>query len=164
VESTIIYPAVQEAVKASTAQYNAEELITQRATVKLQIENNLRERLASRGVFVESLAITNFQFSSEFSKAIESKQVAQQDALRSERILEKVRIEADQAKAQAEGIANATLTNAIAEAEAIRIQGKALQENAGVIQLRAIEKWDGRLPNFMANDNMPFIMNMKDMG
>jgi regulator of protease activity HflC (stomatin/prohibitin superfamily) len=159
IESTIIQPAVQESVKASTAQYNAEQLITERPIVKGIIEDSLRTRLNERGIYVETISITNFEFSQQFTQAIELKQVAQQNALKAERDLQRIKIEADQAKAEAEGIANATLTRAIAEASAIIVQGKALRENQEIISLRSIEKWNGVLP-MVNGGNIPFILDI----
>jgi prohibitin 2 len=160
IEQTIIQPAVQESVKASTAQYNAEELITERPTVKRLMEESLRDRLAERGVYIETISITDFQFSDQFTQAIEQKQVAQQNALKAERDLQRIKIEAEQNKAQAEGQANATLTKAIAEATAIDLQGKALRENGEVITLRQIEKWNGVLPYVMGSGQSPFIFDL----
>lgn len=162
VEETIIQPAVQESVKATTAQYNAEQLITERPVVKGLIEENLKKRLGERGVLVETISITDFQFSPSFTQAIEQKQVAQQNALKAERDLERIKIEAEQIKAQAEGQANATLTKAVAEATAIGLQGKALRENQDVITLRSVEKWNGQLPLVTGSD-IPFILNLQDL-
>lgn len=162
VEETIIQPAVQESVKATTAQYNAEQLITERPVVKGLIEENLKKRLGDRGVLVETISITDFQFSPSFTQAIEQKQVAQQNALKAERDLERIKIEAEQIKAQAEGQANATLTKAVAEATAIGLQGKALRENQDVITLRSVEKWNGQLPLVTGSD-IPFILNLQDL-
>jgi regulator of protease activity HflC (stomatin/prohibitin superfamily) len=162
IESTILQPAIQESVKASTAQYNAEQLITERPIVKLTIEESLRNRLSEKGIIVETLSLTDFKFSPEFTQAIEQKQVAQQNAQKAENDLLRISVEARQQVAQAQGIANATLTKATAEAQAIEIQGKALRENQQVVTLRTVEKWDGHLPTVFSGDGqtMPFIFDM----
>ena len=150
----IIAPAMQESVKASTAGFNAEELITERATVKQRIEDSLRQRLGERNIIVEALSITDFQFSPEFARAIEQKQVAQQLALKAERDLERIKIEADQLRAQAQGEADAKITRAKAEAEALKLQRDIINEQ--LLRLRAIEKWDGVLPK-VTGSTVPFI-------
>jgi prohibitin 2 len=109
------------------------------------------QRLAPRGILVEGLSITEFNFSAEFSKAIESKQVAEQDALRAERELRQVQIEVQQRVAQAEAEAMARLSIAQAEAEALRLQRAVI--SPALLQLRYIEKWNGVLPRFTSGDS-----------
>ncbi len=150
-ESKIIDPAIQEAVKAATAQFNAEQLITLRPQVSETIQEELRERLDPRGIEVEDLSITEFRFSEEFARAIESKQVAEQEALRAQRELERVRFEAEQRVARAEADADARLVEAQAEAEALRLQREVI--SPALLQLRFIEKWDGVLPRLTAGDS-----------
>lgn len=146
----IILPAVQESVKAATAQYTAEELISRRQEVRDKIRNLLRERLNRNGVIVDEFSIVNFSFSREFNVAIESKTTAEQLKLKAERDLERIRIEAEQKVAAAK-----------AEAEALRLQREIVTEQ--LIKLRqiemqqkAIDKWDGRLPN-VTGGALPFI-------
>jgi prohibitin 2 len=150
-ESKVIDPAIQESVKAATAQYTAEELITQRPLVSQSIKEVLLARLTSRGIVIEDLSVTEFNFSDEFSRAIEAKQVAEQDALRAERELRRVQIEAQQKVAQAEAEAEARIAVAQAEAEALRLQREVI--SAELLQLRYIEKWNGVLPNVMSGDS-----------
>jgi len=152
VDSALISPAIQESIKAATALYNAEELITERPIVKQKIEDNLFKRLQARGIITETLSLTDFKFSASFTQAIEAKQVAQQQALQAENVLQKVKVEADQAIASAQGSANATLTKAQAEANALKIQSQALKDNQQVLTLRYIEKWDGRLPTVLGTN------------
>jgi regulator of protease activity HflC (stomatin/prohibitin superfamily) len=150
-QTKVIDPAIQESVKAATAQYTAEELITQRPLVSQSIKEVLLQRLAPRGILVEDLSITEFNFSPEFSRAIESKQVAEQDALRAERELRRVQIEAQQRVAQAEADAKAKLVVAQAEAESLRLQREVI--SPALLQLRYIEKWNGVLPRFTSGDS-----------
>lgn len=153
----IVEPAMQEAVKAATAQFTAEQLVTQRPLVSESIQKSMVERLAPRGITVEELSITEFNFSPEFSKAIEAKQVAEQDALRAERELRRVQIEAQQQVAQAQAQSEARIKTAQAEAEALRLQREVISPE--LLQLRFIEKWDGILPRFSAGDSgmLPLI-------
>jgi len=99
----IAAPAVQETVKEIAARYNAEDMILRRASVKDDITKSLSSRLQERGITTEAVNITNFEFSVEFTKAIESKVSALQAVLEAQNKLERVKVEAQQAQAQAEG-------------------------------------------------------------
>jgi len=114
-------PAIQEVVKQVTARHNAEDLILRRETIKEEITTEITSRLAPRGIVVEALSITNFQFSTVFTAAIESKVSAQQAVFESQNKLERVKVEAQQAEAEAVGKANATIAAANGQAESIRI-------------------------------------------
>lgn len=136
----VIAPAVQEAVKAVTARFTAEELITKRQEVSIQIQEVLNEKLRDYYINVDRLNITSFDFSEEFNKAIESKQTAEQLALKAQRDLERIEIEGRQKIIQAK-----------AEAESLRLQKQEVSKE--LIELRkieanikAIEKWNGVLP------------------
>lgn len=147
-QSRIIDPAIQESVKAATAKFTAQELIEQRAKVKDEIKVELSNRL-SKYFVMDEFSIIDFAFSDEYEKAVEQKQVAQQDALKAQNVLEKVKLEADQRVAQARG-----------EAEAIKIQAQAITQQGGkdYVQLKAIEKWNGQLPNqFIPGSAIPFV-------
>lgn len=149
VKRAVIDPAIQDAVKAGTAQFTAEALITERTAVKEAIEVALKERLAEVYVHVSNVDIVNFAFSDSFNRAIEAKVTAEQEADKAENDLERVKFEADQRVATAE-----------AEAEAIRIQANAINSQGGedYVNLKAIEKWNGALPTqFVPGSAMPFI-------
>jgi len=152
-EERIIKPSIQDSVKASTAEYTAEELITKRTVVKDTIEKLLKERLTNYGIIVESVYITDFKFSPEFETAIEAKVVAQQSALQAENLLKQKKVEAEQMIATAEGQAKSKILTATAEATAIRLQGEALKDNPEVISLRAISQWNGLMPQYLIMGN-----------
>lgn len=151
----IIDPAVQEVVKAITAKYTAVELITQREKIRGEIKDLLKNRLIVYDVLVDDFSIVNFRFSHQFEQAIESKQTAEQLALKAQRDLERIKIEAEQKVASAK-----------AEAESLRLQKENVTPQ--LIKLRqieasikAIEKWDGRLPK-ITSGAIPFI-DMKSL-
>jgi regulator of protease activity HflC (stomatin/prohibitin superfamily) len=156
-ESKIIQPAVQEVVKASTAQFTAEELITKRGDVKVKIDDLLRERLADKGIILETTSITNFDFSEEFNKAIEQKVTAQQIALKAENDLTRIKIEKEQAITQAEAIAQSTKLKADAEAYSLQVIREQLEKNNALIQYKSIEKWNGVTPVYMMGSSVPFV-------
>ena len=144
-ENRVIQPYIQEAVKSTTANYNAEELITQRPAVKNALQDLVSERLAPLGMRVVQLSITDFQFSSAFQQAIEAKVTAVQQALEAENALKRVEFEAKQ-----------KITQATAEAKGLELQ-KA-QITPDLIRLRqievqrtAVEKWNGVMPSVVTS-------------
>jgi len=134
-QDRVINPAVQESVKAATARYTAEELITQRPAVKQDIDDALIARLSKYDIYVETTSITDFQFSEIFTQSIESKVTAQQLALKAQNDLDRIKIEAQQ-----------TVASAQAQATALQLQNEQLQKSKDVLLLRWIEKWNGQLP------------------
>lgn len=151
VASRIITPAAQEAVKAVTARFTAEELITRRTEVREQIASLLREKLNRHGLVLDEFAIVNFAFSPSFSAAIEAKVKAEQEKLKAERDLQRIEVEAKQKVASAQ-----------AEAEALRLQKQEVTPE--LIELRkienerkAIERWNGVLPTTTGAGAVPFI-------
>lgn len=146
----VIQPTVQEVVKASTAKYTAEQLITKRAECKESILQGLKDRLLERGIIVEDISIVNFDFSQSFNDAIEAKVTAEQNALGAKNKLEQIKFEAEQ-----------KVVTAKAEAEALSLQ-KA-QITPDLIRLRqlevqrlALERWNGVLPQFTGGV-IPFL-------
>ena len=87
----IIYPLEQEANKATTALFTAEELVTKREEVKEKMQTLLAERLRERGIVVEGISIINFAFSDSFTQAIENKVTAEQNALAAKNKLEQIK-------------------------------------------------------------------------
>ncbi len=155
--NTIIAPAVEETLKAVTAGYTAEELITKRDEVRDKMRTALAERLRERsygGIVVDEISITNFAFSDVFNKAIEAKQEAEQLALKAQRDLQRIKIEAEQKVAQAQ-----------AEAAGLRAQKQEITPELLKLreieaQRKAIEKWDGKLPTYTGGTAVPFL-NLK---
>jgi regulator of protease activity HflC (stomatin/prohibitin superfamily) len=145
----LIDPAIQESVKAATALFTAQELIEKRPQVRDAIKSQLSERLKGRYINVDDFSIVNFDFSDDYEQAVERKQVAQQKALEQENVTKQVEEQAKQRVASAK-----------AEAEAIRIQAQAITQQGGedYVNLKAIEKWDGKLPaQMIPNSSVPFL-------
>lgn len=169
VAATVIGPAIQESVKAVTAQFTAEQLVTRRAEVKQQIQTaiesfirvTLEDKDVPTALTIANVAITDFEFSEEFNKAIELKVRAEQEALQA--INEKTRrvtqAEAgyQERKLAADGEAYEIEAASKAKADAIAREAKALKNNPQLIQLRLAEKWDGTLPRFTGGESIPLI-------
>ncbi|HSG31326.1 MAG TPA: prohibitin family protein [Thermodesulfobacteriota bacterium] len=166
---TLIEPAIQESVKAITAQYTAEELVTKREEVKIRIQeaiNNfiritLKDKQAENALTIANVAITDFDFSNEFNKAIELKVRAEQEALQAKnekiRRITQAEAAAEEKKLAAEAEAFQIEIASKARADAIAREAKALRGNPALIQLRIAEKWNGVLPKFTGGDAIPLL-------
>ena len=153
--SRVIKPNIEESLKAATAQFRAEELITMRPQVKTAFDDILAERLKVFNIEVVAVSLTDFQFSPAFSAAIEAKVTAEQQALEAKNKLEQIRHEAQQQVIQAEAEKNATIARAQGEAEAAIIEANATAKSIEVITSQMIpeyaqylwrSQWDGKLP------------------
>jgi prohibitin 2 len=164
----IIAPAVQEATKAATAKYKAEDLIDQRTSVKDIIQTSLTERLSKYDIIVETVNIIDFKFSEQYTQAIEQKVTSQQTKLNEEQILFIKRIQAEQALAEAQGRANsnlaiataeanATIIKAQAESQAIQLISQTLAKEPTYIDYITRKQWDGKLPLVTGGGAVPFI-------
>ena len=136
-ESILMTPAVNEVLKAITAQYTAEESVTNRAIISDGLISGLNEKLNGEGLYVTDVNILNFDFSEAFINAIEEKQVAQQQLLKAE-------TEKQTAITNAEAEAETIRIKAEAEAEANQIVSRSLSDL--IIENKKIEKWNGQLP------------------
>jgi len=151
----VIKPNIEESIKAATSQFRAEELITNRATVKAVFDDILEERLSVFDITVIAVSLTDFQFSPAFAAAIEAKVTAEQAALEAQNYLEQVKYEAQQQVIQAEAEKNATIARAEGEAQAVVIEADATAQAIEVItgqmtpeyaQYLWLTQWDGKLP------------------
>ncbi len=147
----IIDPAIQEVMKAVSARYSAEELITKRPAVSAEMQEALKSRLLVNNIAVDAFSIVSFNFSKIFTDAIEAKQTAEQNALKAKRDLDRIRVEAEQ-----------TIAAATAEAEALRLQKMNISPDLIELRkieanLKAIEKWNGVLPEVTGAGAVPFI-------
>ena len=145
-DEVIVRPAVQECVKAVTAKFTAEQLITNRQVISQQMEDALAEKINPYGLNIEVFNIISFDFSEEFNKAIEAKQTAQQNALKAEQDLQRVKIEAQQ-----------QIEKAKAEAESYKLNNQEITD--AMIQMEYINKWNGQLPTVVSDGT-----NILDIG
>lgn len=125
-EETVLQPAIKESIKSAIAQYNAEEITTNRATVSKSCLESIQSKVDKYGIIIEDFNLTDFSFSAEYTKAIEEKQVAEQN-------LEKSKLEAEK-----------KITEAQATKEANELLQETLTDELLIKQF--IEKWNGELP------------------
>jgi prohibitin 2 len=127
-DERVLPSIMNECAKAVVAKYNANELLTKRESVSREISQDLQRRAAVFNILLEDVAITHLAFSPEYSRAVEAKQVAQQDAERAKYIV----IGAQQEK-------QTIITKARGEAESATLIGTALKKNPGFLKLRRID-------------------------
>lgn len=153
-KSIIVEPAIQEAMKATVANYTAEELITKRNEVSEFALSKLSPKLQENGITLTSLNILDLAFSNEFDTAVEQKQIVEQETQKAQYELEKARVE-NQKK----------IENAQADAEVMAAQNAQITDNYLKLkeienQKAMIEKWNGQLPTTMTGSDVSSIFNV----
>lgn len=142
----IILPAVEEVTKASTALFPVEKVIQERPKLKKDIEDGLKARLSPYWITVQAVSITNITFSPDFSRAIEQKQVEEQNVQKEEFVRQQAIKKGETQLALAEG-----------QAKANKLLQESLKSSPEVLQMKALDKWDGKLPTYMGSGSVPFI-------
>lgn len=127
-DERILPSIMNECAKAVVARYNANELLTKRDQVSREISFDLQKRAKIFNILLEDVAITHLSFSPEYARAVEAKQVAQQDAERAKYVV----IGAQQEK-------KTIITKAKGEAESATLIGNAVKRNPGFMKLRRID-------------------------
>jgi prohibitin 1 len=141
----IIAPQTQESFKIAAARRTVEEAITKRDELKQDFDAALGDRLDKYGIIVLDTSVVDLEFSTEFSKAVEEKQIAEQRAQRAVYIAQ-----------EAEQEAEANVNRAKGQAEAQRLLRESLTPE--LLQKQAIEKWDGQFPQVLGGSgSLPFI-------
>lgn len=149
-QTVLIEPAILESIKQGISQYTAEETITKRSEVADIILNLLKNKLENKGVAVTALNITDLNFSEEFDRAVEQKQIVEQETQKAQYELEKAKVENEK-----------KIENAKADAEVMKQQNEQITDNYLRLKeienkQKAIEKWNGQLPTTTSNA-IPFI-------
>jgi len=154
-QQVILMPAVQESMKAISAKYTAEQLITERNQVGAEIKDQLEAKVSDYGIQIEKFNIVNFDFSAEFNSAIEQKQVAEQNLIKTRTEQEEQLVIADADAQKKIKAANAEAAAIKAKADAQAEANKVLSEslNDTLLKYQTIEKWDGQLPKVASDAN-----------
>ncbi|MBD2289211.1 prohibitin family protein [Microcystis wesenbergii FACHB-1317] len=157
----IIAPQTQESFKIAAAKRTVEEAITRRSELKEDFDNALSTRLEKYGILVLDTSVVDLNFSPEFARAVEDKQIAEQRAQRAVYITQ-----------EAEQQAQAEINRAKGKAEAQRLLAETLKEQGGglVLQKEAIEAWregGAQMPRVLVMDgagknSVPFLFNYSD--
>jgi regulator of protease activity HflC (stomatin/prohibitin superfamily) len=145
-EDVVIKPIVLGTLKDSVGKVEASELVGKRDQVAKDSLSAIKEELANRSVLLTGMQFTNIDFADEYEKAVEEKATATQLALKAKN--ETIIVQEQ---------ANQKLISAKAEAESMRIRSQALTQNKSLIEYEAVQKWDGKLPQYMMGNSVPFI-------
>ncbi len=143
---TILMPVVEGNIKDVIGKWNAQDLVANRATATADILFKLQTQLKDRYINVTSFQIIDINYSEVFERAIESKVTAEQEALKAKNKTVQVEEEAKQ-----------KLISAKAEAESMKIRANALTQNKALVEYEAVKKWDGKMPQYMLGNSVPFI-------
>ncbi len=170
---TVIYPRIMEDIKVVFASYTAESLVANRDTLSSRSLTLLQNDMRDYGININTLNIENIDFTDEFTEAVEAKQVAEQEKIRTSTQQEAAIIvaEADAkqqviaaeaaaevAKVKADAEAYATRVNAEAEAEANKAVAKSLTPE--LIEYQKVLKWNGSVPTVQAGEGTYPIISL----
>ena len=145
----IVVPFIRSAMKEAFGNFAATEIVENRDAVRREIESALRKTLDSNYFINVQFQLVDIDFDDDFENAIKEKQVAEQQALKAKNVTIQIEEQAKQTKIRAE-----------ADAEAIRIKAKALESNPKLVEYEAVQKWDGKMPQYMMGNSLPLI-NLK---
>ena len=145
-KDTILIPAIEGNIKDIIGRWNAQDLVANRAVATADILSKLQTQMKDRYINVTSFQIIDINYSEVFEKAIESKVTAEQEALKAKNKTVQVEEEAKQ-----------KLISAEAEAKSMKIRATALTQNKALVEYEAVQKWDGKLPDYMFGNSMPFV-------
>jgi regulator of protease activity HflC (stomatin/prohibitin superfamily) len=143
-ETKVVLPIIQECVKAGVARYKVEDIIVKRMELKAAIEDLIKDRMTTYYMILEGVNLQNIDFSKEFNRVVEEKQIAEQQIKT-----------AEYNRQRAEKEKQTTILQAQAEAEKQRLL--AVSTSRDVVDLKWIEKWDGQLPSTVLGSSVPMV-------
>ena len=143
---TILMPAIEGNIKDVIGKWNAQDLVANREKATKEILFKLQNQLADNFINVTDFQMTAINYSDVFERAIEEKVRAEQEALKAKNKTVQVEEEAKQ-----------KLISAQAEAKSMQIRANALTQNKALVEYEAVQKWDGKMPQYMMGGSVPFI-------
>lgn len=159
--SKVIDPALNDFIKEEMPKFSITEILPQRDKIRADTITAMNENLARYHIIVDDIYLANIAFSPEYEKAIEDKQVAQQQVQTQEQILAQKRIQAEQAVVDAQGKANAAVALATGQAEANRLLSESLTAN--LIQYTAITKLNDKISVILLPASGNFLLDTKSL-
>ena len=145
-EGIVLTPVVEGTIKDVIGKWNAQDLVANREIATREILEKLQKHLADNYINVTDFQMTAINYSDVFERAIESKVTAQQEALKAKNKTVQIQEEAKQ-----------KLISAEAEAKSMAIRANALTQNKALVEYEAVQKWDGKMPQYMLGNSVPFI-------
>jgi regulator of protease activity HflC (stomatin/prohibitin superfamily) len=161
----LVRPTIRSIVRLNVSRHTVTDVYgPKRAEIQANIEQALRQRFDSSGLLLLSFDIRNVNFTEEYARSIEQKQIAQQQAEQMQFVLEKQEKEAERMRVEAGGFKDAAVIRAEGEAEALKLVSEALSANPNLLTYRYIERIAPNLQVMMVPSNAPLILDMKDLG
>ena len=145
-EAKKIIPVLNDVLKDVVGKWQAQELVSNRDNARVSVVAGLQEKLDARFFQNITFQFINIDYSDKFEGAIEDKVIAEQKAQEAVNNTKRIKEEADQ-----------KIITAKAEAEAMEIKSQALSKNKGLTEYGAVQKWDGKLPQYMLGNSVPMI-------
>ena len=143
---TILMPVVEGVIKDVIGKWNAQDLVANREEATNDILEKLVGQMRDKYINITGFQIININYSDVFERAIESKVTAEQEALKAKNKTVQIQEEAKQKVISAE-----------AEAKSMSIRANALAKNKALVEYEAVQKWDGKMPQYMMGNSIPFI-------
>jgi regulator of protease activity HflC (stomatin/prohibitin superfamily) len=140
----VIDPAFNDFVKEVVPIYPITEILPKREEIRKRAMTKLGDNLARYHIIVDDIYFANIRFSPEYERAVEAKQVAQQQVETQRQVLAQREIEAQQKVATAKGEAESILVVAQGQAKANDALSRSISPI--LVQYKSIEKWNGILP------------------
>lgn len=143
---TVLMPVVEGTIKDVIGKWNAQDLVANRERAAQEILSKLVTEFQTKYINITGFQMTEIKYSDVFERSIESKVTAEQDALKAKNKTVQIQEEAKQKVISAE-----------AEAKSMSIRANALTQNKALVQYEAVQKWDGKMPQYMLGNTVPFI-------
>ncbi|MBC86863.1 MAG: hypothetical protein CL677_06750 [Bdellovibrionaceae bacterium] len=145
-DAKLLPQIIEGKIKEIIGQYDAVKLVSDRQDATAKMLEQIRMAMEAAHIQMVNFEITNLDYNDAFENAVEAKVVAIQNAEESKNKTVRIREEAEQ-----------QIIAAKAEAESMRIRARALSQNKSLVEYEAVQKWDGKLPEYMMGGSVPFI-------
>jgi regulator of protease activity HflC (stomatin/prohibitin superfamily) len=169
-EDGLVRPQSRGVIRDISSQYGVEEIVSsKRADMEQQITDNLTRIFSDNNLILQDFVLRNIRFSDEYAKAVEQKQIAEQQAQQAKFVVESKKQEAEQARQTAQGAADAAviaakgaaearIVQAEAEAKALQLIAEVLKQNPALLQYQYITKLAPNVQMMLVPSNAPFIL------
>ncbi|MGQ9457442.1 MAG: SPFH domain-containing protein [Anaerolineae bacterium] len=160
----VVRPTIRSVVRLHVSQHRVTDIYgPMRREIQEAIEEDIRKVFEQEGLTLLSFDIRNVNFTEEYARSIEQKQIAQQQAEQMQYVLQKEQQEAERKRVEAEGIKQAAIIKAEGEAEALRLVSQALAENPHLLTYRYIEKIAPTVQTILLPSGTPFLLDLKGL-
>ena len=166
----LVRPATRGIIRDVSSQFGVEEIVTSRRTdMEQQITEALTKTFSDNNLVLQNFVVRNIRFSDEYAKAVEQKQISEQQAQQAAFIVQQKKQEAEQARQTAQGAADAAviaakgsaearIVQAEAEAKALALVADVLKQNPNLLQYQYITKLASNIQIMLLPSNAPFIL------